>query len=121
VKADPVLLAQLITNLLDNALKYSDGPIELSVAADAQELTVSVKDRGPGIPESERESVFQPWSRSAAAGQRSAGLGLALCRAIAQAHGGRLTVRRRNGGGSHFCFSLPLAAQQPARETHDEP
>jgi two-component system sensor histidine kinase KdpD len=116
VKADPVLLAQLLANLLDNALKYSDGAIELSVGVTAQELTVSVKDRGPGIPESERESIFQPYARIAPAGQRSAGLGLALCRAIAQAHGGSLTVRRRNGGGSHFCFSLPLAAQQPMEE-----
>jgi two-component system sensor histidine kinase KdpD len=114
VKADPVLLAQLIANLLDNALKYSDGAVDLSVAVTAQELTVSVKDRGPGIPEAERESIFQPYARIAPAGQRSAGLGLALCRAIAQAHGGSLTVRRRNGGGSHFCFSLPLTAQQPA-------
>jgi two-component system sensor histidine kinase KdpD len=116
VKADPVLLAQLMANLLDNALKYSDGAIELSVAVTAQELTVSVKDRGPGIPKEELETIFQPWSRSAPAGQRAAGLGLALCRAIAQAHGGCLTVRRRQGGGSHFCFSLPLAAQQPVEE-----
>lgn len=115
VKADPVLLAQLIGNLLDNALKYSDGAIDLTVNADAHELVVAVKDRGPGIPESEQESVFAPYARGDHPGARGAGLGLAVCKAIADAHGGRLTVRRRSGGGSSFSLALPVEAQQPER------
>ena len=116
VKADPVLLAQLIGNLLDNALKYSDGAIDLTVSADAQALMVSVKDRGPGIPEAQHKTIFEPYARSDQSGQRGAGLGLALCRAIAEAHGGRLTLRPRTGGGSNFYFTLPVEAQQPLQE-----
>jgi two-component system sensor histidine kinase KdpD len=116
VKADPVLLAQLITNLLDNALKYSDGAIDLTVSAEPQEIGVSVKDHGPGIPEVEREEIFKPFTRGDRSGQRGSGLGLAVCRAIAEVHGGQLTVRPRDGGGSVFCLTLPLDAQQPVTE-----
>lgn len=116
VKADPVLIAQLISNLLDNALKYSDGAIELTVSADGPEMRVSVKDRGPGIPPAEQETIFKPYTRSDQSGQRGAGLGLALCRAIAEAHGGRLVLQHRNGGGSIFAFTLPIVAQPPVRE-----
>jgi two-component system sensor histidine kinase KdpD len=116
VKADPVLLAQLITNLLDNALKYSDGAIDLTVSAEPQEIGVSVKDHGPGIPEVEREEIFKPFTRGDRSGRRGSGLGLAVCRAIAEVHGGQLTVRPRDGGGSVFCLTLPLDAQQPVTE-----
>jgi len=61
VKADPVLLAQLIANLLDNALKYSEDTIDLTVACDELALVVAVKDRGPGIPEGEQARLFEPW------------------------------------------------------------
>ncbi len=102
LKADPVLLAQMLGNLLDNALKYSDGAIELTVrvSAEGRELDVAVKDRGPGVPAAEQETIFEPYARGEQSGHRGAGLGLAVCRAIAAAHGGRLTFRRRNGGGS---------------------
>jgi two-component system sensor histidine kinase KdpD len=111
VKADPVLLAQLITNLLENALKYSEGAVELAVQLQADEMAVMVKDRGEGIPEAEQAAIFEPYARGDRAGPRGAGLGLAVCRAIAHAHGGRLVVRRRQGGGSSFVLSLPLEAQ----------
>lgn len=111
VKADPVLLAQLLGNLLDNALKYSEGAIDLAVSAEGGELVVSVKDRGAGIPEAEQAAIFEPYARGDQAGPRGAGLGLAVCRAIAQAHGGRLTLRRRQGGGSCFTLALPVELQ----------
>lgn len=113
LKADPVLLAQMIGNLLDNALKYSDGPVDLVVAGGAQALTIAVKDRGPGIAAQDQELVFEPYRRGDQSGQRGAGLGLALCRAIALAHGGTVTVRRRSGGGSCFLATLPLTESQP--------
>lgn len=116
LKADPVLLAQMLGNLLDNALKYSDGAIDLTVSADDRELIVSVKDRGPGVPEAEREAIFEPYARGEQSGHRGAGLGLAVCRAIAEAHGGRLTFRRRAGGGSCFSACLPIDAQQPEKD-----
>jgi two-component system sensor histidine kinase KdpD len=114
VKADPVLLAQLIANLLENAIKYSEAAVELVVQLQAsapQELQVMVKDRGEGIPEAEQETIFEPYARGDRAGPRGAGLGLAVCRAVARAHGGRLALRRRQGGGSSFVLSLPLEAQ----------
>jgi two-component system, OmpR family, sensor histidine kinase KdpD len=117
VKADPVLLAQLIANLLDNALKYSADTIDLSVAYDALALVVAVKDRGPGIPEEERARLFEPYARGDRSAQRGVGLGLAVCQAIARAHGGQLTYRPRAGGGSSFVLTLPVEAQQTAPES----
>lgn len=116
VKVDPVLIAQLISNLLDNALKYSDGAIDLTVQADAKHVVVTVKDRGHGISEAAQELIFKPFTRSDQSGQRGAGLGLALCKAIAHAHGGQLTFNARKGGGSNFALTLPVDAQPPAKE-----
>jgi two-component system sensor histidine kinase KdpD len=116
IKADPVLLAQMLGNLLDNALKHSDGAVDLTVSADNRALIVAVKDRGPGVSEAEQESIFEPYARGEQSGHRGAGLGLAVCRAIAAAHGGRLTFRRRAGGGSCFSASLPIEAQQPEKD-----
>jgi len=116
VKADPVLLSQLLGNLLDNALKYSDGEIDLTASASPQAIEVCVADRGPGIPEAEQQSVFQPYSRGDRAGHHGAGLGLAVCRAVAQAHGGQLVLRPRAGGGSLFCLTLPLDEAPPSME-----
>jgi two-component system sensor histidine kinase KdpD len=114
IQADPVLLAQLIGNLLDNALKYSTDGIDLVVDVAANTMQVSIKDRGADIPEAMYQTIFEPYSRNDQSGQRGAGLGLALCRAIATAHGGTLSVRRRSRGGNVFCLSLPLPAEQPS-------
>lgn len=116
VKADPVLLSQLLTNLLDNALKYTGEAIELTASSGPAGLVVSVKDRGEGVSEAARAAIFEPRARGDGPGARGAGLGLAVCRAIAQAHGGELTLRRRNGGGSSFSLTLPVEAQQPQGE-----
>ena len=118
IKGDPVLLAQLIANLLDNALSYSEGPIELSVSlhAHGHALEVSVKDRGPGLSDAQQESLFAPHVRGDHPGVRGAGLGLAVCKAIAEAHGARLTHRHRSGGGSRFSLLMPVESTQPAPE-----
>ena len=113
LRADPVLLAQLIGNLLDNALKYSSNAIDLVVSSTSSAMQVSVQDRGAAIEEKDYETIFQPYSRSDQSGQRGAGLGLALCRAIAGAHGGTLVPRRRAGGGNSFTLTLPVDTQQP--------
>ena len=113
LRADPVLLAQLVGNLLDNALKYSSDAIDLVVSSAGTTMQVAVKDRGVAIPEKDYETIFQPYARSDQSGQRGAGLGLALCRAIAGAHGGTLLLRRRAGGGNNFTLTLPVDAQQP--------
>lgn len=113
IRANAVLLAQLVGNLLDNALKYSSGAIDLVVSAEGGTMQVAVKDRGEAIALERQQAIFEPYARNDQSGQRGAGLGLALCRAIAQAHGGSLTVRRRNGGGNSFTFSMPVDPQPP--------
>lgn len=111
VRADAVLLAQVLSNLLDNALQYGEGEIEVSVARQADVLELCVNDRGPGIAESEREAIFRPYVRGDRGGHRGTGLGLAVCQAIAQAHQGQLVLRPRAGGGSSFCLQLPVEPQ----------
>ena len=113
IQADPVLLAQLVTNLLDNALKYSKGIIDLKVSLGKDGLNVAVKDRGNAIAPEQYASIFEPYTRNDQSGQRGAGLGLALCRAIASAHGGTLTLRRRSGGGNTFTFCMAVDSRQP--------
>ena len=114
VKADSVLLGQLLENLVDNALKYSDAAVDIQARMEKGKVSVAVKDRGPGLSEAELITVFDTFTRGARAqGIRGAGLGLAVCRAIAQAHGATLIARRRSGGGSSFVLSLPAAELPP--------
>jgi two-component system sensor histidine kinase KdpD len=77
-------------------------------------MVVMVKDRGTTIAESLHEAIFQPYARSDHSGQRGAGLGLALCRAIAQVHGATMAVKARQGGGNSFNFYLTFNPVQPA-------
>jgi two-component system sensor histidine kinase KdpD len=116
IQADPVLLAQLLDNLLDNALKYSQDQIDLVVSLGGEHMEVAVQDRGHGITPGDEDAVFEPYRRSDRSGHRGAGLGLAVCRAIARAHGGELELRRRDGGGSSFVLRLPVPAVQPYSE-----
>ena len=113
IKADPVLLAQLLENLLDNALKYSTDTIELAVGHAGDVVEVAVHDRGTGIQAGEELAIFEPYRRSDRSGQRGTGLGLAVCRAIARAHLGTLEVSARPGGGATFSLKLPVDAVQP--------
>lgn len=115
VRADAVLMGQLLANLLDNALRYSAGPVQVVARREGARLALCVRDRGPGIDPGLQATLFQPFSRTDAAGPHGAGLGLALCQAIAQAHEGQLCVRARKGGGTAMCLTLPVQAQ-PAAE-----
>jgi two-component system, OmpR family, sensor histidine kinase KdpD len=117
LRCDAMLLSQLLDNLVDNALKYSGGPVELVVrqqqrlpgeAGDAQ-VVLAVRDRGAGIAPAERSKVFEVFQRGdGATAARGAGVGLAVCRAIARAHGGELKLRARAHGGSSFELWLPV-------------
>ena len=114
--ADYNQVQRVITNLLANAVKYSEPDTEIHVRAcmNAAEkaLEVQVEDHGIGIPALEQERIFEKFYRSPhnLSGQRlGSGLGLAICRAIVQAHGGRLWVNSQVGQGSTFSFTLPLA------------
>ncbi|MBN1443986.1 MAG: sensor histidine kinase KdpD [Planctomycetes bacterium] len=118
VSVDGVLIEQVLINLLDNASKYSPAgsPIEISARADGRRVVVAVADRGPGLGAHEKERVFEKFYRGAAGdrrGPRGAGLGLAICQAAAELHGGRIWVEDREGGGASFCLALPLDDQPP--------
>ena len=113
IKADPVLLAQLLENLLDNALKYSVDTIELEVQVRMDALEIAVHDRGDGIRAGDELAIFDAYRRGDTAGYRGAGLGLAVCRAIAHAHGAEIRSTRRAGGGTTFALSLPVPREQP--------
>jgi signal transduction histidine kinase len=76
-------------------------------------LTVEVSDAGPGIPEPFRERIFERFQRGAASAGRGAGLGLAIARAIAEVHGGTLTLGERPGGGALFRLELPRVGDSP--------
>jgi len=114
IKGDPVLLAQLLENLLDNALKYSADAIDLTAGTSGGRIELAVHDRGGGFAAGDDPGIFEPFRRGDRSGQRGTGLGLAVCRAIARAHGGELTRAARPGGGSSFVLLLPLDERQPA-------
>jgi two-component system sensor histidine kinase KdpD len=102
---------QVLLNLLENALKYTPEGTPLSIAARVQEeqLLVEVADQGPGLPGQDLENIFEMYYRGAAKNsQNGYGLGLAICKAIVRAHGGRIWALNRPGGGAAFCFTLPL-------------
>jgi len=110
-----VLLEVALVNLLDNALKYTppNSPIQLEATVRQQELTLTVADRGPGIPAGSEDQVFDKYFRGAHPGISGIGMGLPLCRLIVHAHGGTLTAKNRPGGGALFCIILPVD-QPPA-------
>jgi two-component system sensor histidine kinase KdpD len=112
VEMDGVLVEQVMLNLLENAAKHTPPgtPVEIRVAAEPKEVVVEVLDRGPGIPRGQEQRIFERFYRLPTTAAEGAGLGLALCRAIVQAHGGRIEAEGRTGGGAVFRFSLPREA-----------
>jgi two-component system sensor histidine kinase KdpD len=120
ISMDALLMEQVIVNLLENALRYApgDSPIELRAAMGNREALIEVADRGPGIPEGERERVFQRFHRLDRGGvnTQGIGLGLTICRAVVSAHGGRIWVEGREGGGALFRIALPAPAASTRRD-----
>jgi two-component system sensor histidine kinase KdpD len=119
VPADIVLIEQVLVNLLENAVKYTlpGTPIEVSAQRAGAEVVVTVSDRGPGIPEDERERIFEKFNRGPSERTKGGvGLGLTICRAIVIAHGGRIWVENRSGGGASFRFALLLEGEPPSLE-----
>lgn len=113
VEGDEARLEQVVANLLSNAVKYSPagGVVEVKVGSVDDQVLLEVLDHGIGVPESERDALFAPFSRTASAvdaGVEGTGLGLYICRRIVEAHGGRIDQRETPGGGSIFWVSLPV-------------
>lgn len=110
VNGDPVLIAQVIMNLLDNSLKYSPSgtPLEIEAAASDSWIEIRISDRGPGVPEAYRHQVFEKFFRlPGAEGVRGTGLGLAISKGIVEAHQGKIWVENLQGGGAKFILALP--------------
>jgi signal transduction histidine kinase len=113
VTLDATKIEQVLNNLISNAVKFSaDGTtVSLQVRTGGEHVTVSVSDEGPGIPQAEVATLFQPFSRTsvcATDGEKSTGLGLFIVRKIVEGHQGKIWVESAVGRGSTFCFSLPL-------------
>jgi two-component system, OmpR family, sensor histidine kinase KdpD len=110
VSIDDVLLGQLVVNLLENAIKYTpEGtPIELAAEAVEGSVILEVRDRGPGFAPGDERRIFEKFYRGKSEGVRGAGVGLAICLAIMQAHRGTIEAFNRPGGGAVFRIRLPL-------------
>jgi PAS domain S-box-containing protein len=111
-KLDPLRFQQVVRNVVANAIRFSPegGPVEIGAdVTEAGEWRLAIADRGPGIPEDELEGVFEAFVQSSRTkdGSGGTGLGLAISRTIMHAHGGRITARNREGGGSVFEIVLP--------------
>lgn len=116
VDADPALTQKVVRNLLENAVKFSPRGQQIEVEAEQQDssVVVSVLDRGSGVPLEDLDRVFEPFYRPDAtvrSGAQGAGLGLAVCRRLAEMQGGRIWAEAREGGGAAFRFTLPVAEE----------
>ena len=110
IRGDPIALRRLVTNLLDNAVKFG-ARARARVYCEAGAAVIEVDDDGPGVPERERERVFEPFQRGEPSRSRETGgvgLGLAVVRSVARAHGGDAALANRAGGGLRASARLPL-------------
>ena len=118
--ADPRRTRQVLRNLVENAIKYSPGgaAITISLRPRRKDLLVSVADQGIGIEPHQMERIFDRFYQVDSASTRKvggSGLGLSICKAIVEAHGGRIWAESRAGEGSTFYFTLPWA--EPPQES----
>jgi two-component system sensor histidine kinase/response regulator len=118
IRGDRTLLRRAVENLLSNAIKFSPRgqAVEITARASEHEMQICVADRGMGVPIERRGELFEKFggiSVKRASDRRSYGLGLYLVRLVAEAHGGRVTVRDRDGGGAMFMLCLPTNGAEP--------
>ena len=116
VQIDDVLIEQVLINLLDNAVEYTRPGTAIAITArhNGETVEVEVADDGPGLPPGAEDRVFEKFFRvSSTTNRRGIGLGLAICRGIVAAHGGKIAAYPRPGGGAAFRFTLPADAPPP--------
>ncbi|MBM3122745.1 MAG: hypothetical protein FJZ97_11275, partial [Chloroflexi bacterium] len=119
IQGDSDRLAQVLDNLLDNAIRHAPqgSTIVVELQADGAEVSCTVSDHGPGIPPEHLPFIFERFYRVDVARDRAAGgagLGLAIARALVEAHGGRINARTAPGRGTTISFRLPVARRMPA-------
>ena len=112
---DTTLVGQLFENLLENAAKYAPPgtPIGIRAVEDGAWIAIEVTDRGPGIPTAEAEAIFDRFRRGTRTNGPGVGLGLAICRAVVTAHGGRIVALPLDGGGTCMRIELPRPGEAP--------
>ena len=123
VHVDAVMIEQVLENLLENAVKYTpDGtPLEIGAEAGAQKMEFWVADSGAGLPAGKEDMLFDKFYRGAKEGAQSGvGLGLTICRAIVEAHGGTIRAESRPGGGAIFRFDIPVTGEPPQMLSEEE-
>jgi two-component system sensor histidine kinase KdpD len=123
IHCDAVLIERVLVNLLENAAKYTPPQTVIGITAlvDVDRLTVEVWDEGPGLPPGPEQRLFDKFTRGhAESAAPGVGLGLAICQAIIDAHGGHIQAANRAGGGACFTFTLPLATP-PRLEAEELP
>jgi two-component system sensor histidine kinase KdpD len=108
VLADHTLLEQVMTNLIENAARHSPrgASVDIMVRADARAIELVVADGGPGVSAADRATIFEPFRSGPSAGK--SGIGLAICKAVVEAHGGTIDVGDSSRGGAAFTVSLPI-------------
>jgi signal transduction histidine kinase len=116
VIGDPVHLAQVVTNLLSNAVQYNrrDGAVRVELSSTSGDAILSVTDTGCGIPDADRPHLFERFYRVDKARARASGgngLGLAICKSLVEAHGGTIGFESKAGAGSTFWVRLPSAGE----------
>jgi len=111
IGGDERLLRRALRNLLENARRYGGSEVSVSVSRQGARAEVRVCDRGPGVPQAQRERIFEPFYRLPGHAEQAGGvgLGLSLVRQIGERHGGSVRCEAREGGGSCFVLSLPLS------------
>lgn len=119
VPLDPLLIEQVLFNLFENAIRYTPPGTRIEVKASRidKEMVVEIADKGPGLSPGTEQKVFEKFYRGSQAASGGLGLGLAICRGILEAHGGRIWAENR--GGAVFRFALPLEGRPPVVETEE--
>jgi two-component system sensor histidine kinase KdpD len=109
VFVDEVLVGHVFVNILENALKYTPAgsPLEITATSHGDTITIEVRDHGPGFEPGEEDRIFDKFYRSKTAATRGAGLGLAIAKAVVEAHGGHIEAFNHPQGGAVFRFDLP--------------
>ena len=117
IRGDRVALREMVRNVVDNALVYSQGPVDIAARVEGTDLRLSVMDRGPGIAEAEKPLVLERFKRGSGSGDTvGSGLGLSIVRRVVEAHRGQLQLADRKGGGLEVRIVLPLMGRKPGRE-----